>query len=114
MGDHMFMGMFPFVDLDHGGDVDGFIKNVTTVLARIPKDAKVIPGHGPLCSVEDIQTFRRMLVETVEPVRKALAAGKSLDQIKKAGVPAEWKSWGNGFIKTDKWLETIHKSLTKK
>jgi len=28
MGDDFFSGMFPFVDLDSGGDVDGYIKNV--------------------------------------------------------------------------------------
>lgn len=113
MGDHMFMGMFPFVDLDHGGNVEGLIKNIAAILARIPKDAKVIPGHGPLSTVKDLETYRRMLVETVAPVRQAMAAGKSLGEIQEAGVPDQWKSWGNGFIKTDKWLETIHKSLTK-
>ena len=29
------------------------------------------------------------------------------------GLPAEWKPWGNGFIKTDLWIETIYNSLKK-
>jgi cyclase len=47
MGDDFFNGMFPFVDLGTGGSVQGLIDNVTRVLAMMPPDAKVIPGHGP-------------------------------------------------------------------
>jgi hypothetical protein len=46
-------------------------------------------------------------------VKKKTGEGKTLDQITSEGVPEEWKSWGEGFIKTDRWLETIHKSLSK-
>ena len=52
-----------------------------------------------------------MLVATTAIVSKEMKAGKSLDDIKKAGLPDEWKSWGSGFIKTDLWVETIYKSL---
>jgi hypothetical protein len=34
--------------------------------------------------------------------------------LKKDGLPEKYKSWGTGFIKTDSWIETIHKSLTTK
>jgi hypothetical protein len=40
--------------------------------------------------------------------------GKSLEEIKKAGLPEKYKSWGSGFIKTDAWIETIHRAISKK
>ena len=55
-----------------------------------------------------------MLQQTTEIVRQKIAAGKTLEQVKTEGLPDEWKSWGEGFIKTDRWLETIYKSLTGK
>jgi hypothetical protein len=55
-----------------------------------------------------------MLLETTEVVRKKMAAGKPLDQIKAEGLPEEWKSWGTGFIKTDGWIEIVYKSLAAK
>lgn len=113
MGDHVFMGMFPFVDLEHGGDVEGMARNVKKMLGMIPADAKIIPGHGPLCSVDDVKTYHRMLVETTERVRKGMKAGKDLDALKAAGVPDEWKPWGNGFIQTDRWVETVYASLNR-
>jgi hypothetical protein len=29
-------------------------------------------------------------------------------------LPDKWKEWGSGFIKTDRWLETIYNDATKK
>lgn len=114
MGDDFFSGMFPFIDLDSGGDVDGYVKNVGDVITKLPANVKVIPGHGPLSSLDDLKRFHRMLLETTDVVRKKIAAGKTLDQIKAEGLPDEWKSWGAGFVNTDRWITTIHRSFTKK
>lgn len=113
MGDHMFAGMFPFVDLEHGGDVEGMARNVAKVIGEVPPDVKIIPGHGPLSTLDDLKTFHRMLVETADIVKRRIAAGKTLEQIKSEGLPDPWKAWGNGFIKTDAWLETVYKSVSK-
>lgn len=113
MGDHFFNGRFPYVDLDAGGDVLGYAENVKTMLDTIKPDTKIIPGHGPLASRDDLQAFHDMMMETVGIVRGQMEKGKSLADIKKAGLPAKWKTWGTGFIKTEKWIETIHKNLSK-
>jgi hypothetical protein len=55
-----------------------------------------------------------MLLATTDIVRKKIAAGKTLDEVKKEGLPEEWKSWGQGFIKTDMWLELVYRSLAAK
>lgn len=114
MGDDFFSGMFPFIDLDSGGDVEGYVKNVGEVITKVPADVKIIPGHGPLSTIDDLKRFHRMLVETTDIVRKKIAAGKTLDQIKSEGLPDEWKSWGTGFINTDRWIEMIFRSLSGK
>ena len=114
MGDDFFAGKFPFVDLDSGGSVEGARDNVGEILGKLPAGVKIIPGHGPLSSLDDLKLYHRMLVETIGVVRQQMRAGKTLDEIKAAGLPAEWNSWGTGFIKTDKWIETIYSSLSKK
>ena len=114
LGDDFFAGRFPFVDLDSGGSVEGLIKNIGELIGKIPPSAKLIPGHGPLSTLDDLKSYHRMLQQTTEIVRGKIAAGKTLDQIKAEGLPAEWAPWGTGFIKTDRWIETIYKSLTAK
>ncbi len=113
MGDDFFAGRFPFVDLDSGGDVEGLVHNISEVLEQLPADVTIIPGHGPISKLDDLKTYHRMLVETTDIVRKGMGAGKSLDQIKQEGFPEEWSSWGSGFISTERWIETIHRSLSR-
>ncbi|HEX8178548.1 MAG TPA: MBL fold metallo-hydrolase [Pyrinomonadaceae bacterium] len=113
MGDDFFAGRFPFVDMDNGGDIEQLTKNVSDIIAMLAPDVKIIPGHGPLSTLDDLKLFRRMLFETTAIVRKEMQAGRTLAQIKAAGLPAEWKSWGTGFIKTDAWIESVYKSLSK-
>ena len=114
MGDHFFVDMFPFVDLASGGSVEGFTANVQKVLNKLQPGVKIIPGHGPLADADDLKRFLEMLTETTEVVRKRMAEGKDLAAIQAQGLPEEYQPWGTGFIKTDFWIETIHKSLTDK
>ncbi len=114
MGDDFFAGKFPFVDLDSGGSVQGLAKNIGEIIPKIPAGAKIIPGHGPISTIEDLKAFHNMLIQTTAIVQKKIAARKSLAQIKKEGLPAEWKSWGEGFMKTDGWIELVYGSLKKK
>ena len=114
MGDDFFAGRFPFVDLDSGGSVQGLAKNIGEVIPKIPAGAKIIPGHGPISSVDDVKAYHRMLLETTAFIQKKINSRKSQAQIKKEGLPAEWKSWGEGFIKPDQWIDLVYLSLTKK
>jgi Zn-dependent hydrolases, including glyoxylases len=114
LGDDFFAGRFPFVDLESGGSVQGLTKNIADIIPKIPAGAKLIPGHGPISTVDDLKAYHRMLMETTAHVQKQIAAKKTLDQIKKEGLPAEWKSWGEGFVKTDLWLELVYRSLSMK
>ena len=114
LGDDFFAGRFPFVDLDSGGNVEGLTKNIGEIIEKIPAGAKLIPGHGPLSTIDDLKTYHNMLIKTTDIVRQKIAAGKTLEQIKSESLPDEWKSWGTGFIKTEMWLEIVHRSLTAK
>jgi len=114
LGDDFFAGRFPFVDLESGGSVEGLTKNIAEIITKIPAGAKLIPGHGPLSTIEDLMNYHNMLVTTSDIVRAKIKAGKTLEQIKSEGLPDTWKSWGTGFIKTDMWLEIIYRSLTAK
>jgi cyclase len=114
LGDDFFAGKFPFVDLDSKGSVAGLIKNIDALIKQIPADAKLIPGHGAVSTLNDLKTYHQMLVETTSIVTKQIDAKKSLDEIKKAGFPEKYKDWGTGFINADTWIETIYKDYSVK
>jgi cyclase len=114
LGDNFFANRFPFVDLENGGSVQGLAKNIAQLIQKIPADAKIIPGHGPICTIDDLKNYYQMLSVTSEIVQEGMKNKKTLDEIKKAGLPEKYKSWGEGFIKTDAWITTIYNSLSKK
>ncbi len=114
LGDDFFAGRFPFVDIDSGGSVQGLINNIAALIGQIPADAKLIPGHGPVSTHEDLKAYNQILIESSKIVQDAMKAGKSLDEIKKVGLPEKFKEAGSGFIRTEMWIETIHRSYSKK
>jgi len=111
LGDLFFNQRFPFVDLASGGDVVGLQHDIEQLLKQIPDDWKIIPGHGPLGTHKDLETYKRMLDESIKTVKDGLAKGLAKDKIAAAGLSDEWKSWSWQFVATDRWLGTVYDSL---
>lgn len=112
MGDLFFNGIFPFVDIQNGGDIVNLTKNIEKVMAMFPADTTVVPGHGGLAKMEDLKTYHKMLTETTSNVSRMIKDGKTLDEIKAAGVPEAWAGYG-WLIDVPTWNGIIHSSLTK-
>jgi glyoxylase-like metal-dependent hydrolase (beta-lactamase superfamily II) len=111
-GDLFFNGLFPFIDIENGGDVVRMTQSVEALLSAYPDDVTIVPGHGPVGTKEDLQTFHTMLVETTDNVRDMMAAGKNLAEIKAAGVPAKWEGWA-AIIDIPTWNSIIYASLNR-
>jgi glyoxylase-like metal-dependent hydrolase (beta-lactamase superfamily II) len=114
MGDQFFCGRFPNIDLGGGGDVRGYIRNVELAIERIPADAKIIPGHGPLGTIKELKEFHEMLVGTSSFVEQQIAAGKTLEQVKAEGLPQRWKNWDQVPIREGRWLDILYRGLSPK
>lgn len=107
LGDHFFAGRFPYVDVGRGGSAIGLRDNIARVLEDLPDDVRIIPGHGPLSSYEDLRTYHAMLVDTIEQVRRGLTEGKTLDELRVEGLGERWDGWGDGFITEEGWIQII-------
>jgi len=116
MGDDFVTYGFPFIDLESGGSVRGMIAACEKVLATLPKDVKVIPGHGGLSTVADLEPYVAMLKEAKARIEKGIREGKSADDLKREKVLAGYESWGGEgkFVTTDKFIDTLYADLTGK
>ena len=113
-GDILFNRLFPFIDLDKGGSVDGFIAALAQLLSMSDANTKIISGHGPLANKSDLQAAHDMLVDSLARVKKLLAAGKSEDDILAENPLASYHDdWNWGFITTEKMTKTLYRSLTE-
>jgi glyoxylase-like metal-dependent hydrolase (beta-lactamase superfamily II) len=114
MGDDFVTYGFPFIDLGGGGSVEGMIAGLEQVMAKLPTDVKVIPGHGPLSNLEDVRRYVAMLKDTSAVVQAGIKQGKTLDQLQKEKVLEPWKKWSGDFVSSDLFIETLYNDLTGK
>jgi glyoxylase-like metal-dependent hydrolase (beta-lactamase superfamily II) len=112
MGDDFVTYGFPFIDVDSGGSINGMIDGVEKVIAQVPPDVKIIPGHGPVSNLDDVRAYLTMLKGTRDAVEKALQQHKTLDQMKQAKLLDPWKKYSGDFVNQDAFLETLYNSLT--
>jgi len=112
MGDTFVNGFYPFIDIESGGTVGGFIDSANRVLARANQKTKIIPGHGPLATPGDLAHFRDMVVDVKSRVEKGIASGKTMEQFIASKPLADLeKEWGDGFMKTDQLISLVWMSL---
>lgn len=115
MGDCLFNGMYPVIDLSSGGSIDGMIAADDRVLKVIGPGTKVIPGHGALATRDDLRAFRDMLSAARDRVKQLIAQQQTLEQVKTAKPLADLDpKWGGGFMKSDTFLEVVYADLSRR
>lgn len=107
LGDQFFNGRFPYVDMQSGGSVEGLVTNIADALAQVDEETRIIPGHGPLARAADLRAYLDMLRATRGIVADAVAGGLSDEAIQAMGLGAEWAPWGEGFVSTEHWIDTL-------
>ena len=113
MGDDFVRYGYPFVDVISGGSVQGIIEACDKVAATVPVDVKVIPGHGELSTITDVREFSTMLKQTSAAVQAAIKQGKTVEQMKKDKILAQWDAKYSGkSITSDLFIETLYATLT--
>jgi cyclase len=113
-GDIVFNGLYPFIDIDAGGTVDGVISAVDTILAMSDDNTRIIPGHGPLATPADLREYRDMLATVRDRVAEMIARGKTLEEVQAAKPSAEFDpKWGNGFMNPDNFVREIYLDLSR-
>lgn len=112
-GDCFFNGLFPLIDTQTGGSINGMIAAVDRVLPMLNDATKIIPGHGPLATKADWKAYRDMLAGIRDGVAALIKAGKSSEETVAAKPAAAWEAkWGGGFLKTDRFVAMVYDDLS--
>ena len=110
MGDAFVNGSFPLIDFGSGGSVRGYLAAVEKAAAVIPPGAKIIPGHGPLATLDDLKRFGAMLRDCMAIAETNLAAGKTAEDMKKAKILDKYP----GITSPDRFIDAMARELGKK
>lgn len=113
MGDILFNGLYPFIDLDGGGTIQGMISATELGIGMADGQTKIIAGHGPLSDLEGLKEYRDFLVKARDNIQALIDRGMSLEQVIEAKPTAEWDEiLGKVWITPAQLVTFIYNSLT--
>lgn len=108
-GDFFFNGIYPFIDVGHGGSLKGMIQAVNKLLKLADDKTRIIGGHGPLGDKAQLTAYRDMLQTAYDRLSRIKADGKSATEAVAAKPLADLEEkWGKGMFTGDRWIEIIY------
>lgn len=112
MGDIYFNGLYPFIDTESGGSIDGLLAAIRTGLAMSDATTLVVPGHGPVSNRSELAAYGAMLQGYRDAIATMKREGKTLaDVIAARPTAATDDALGKAFIKPDQLVTAIYSSL---
>jgi len=69
----------PYVDEDNGGDIFVLMEAIEHLISVSGPETRFVPGHGPLCTVEDLKDYRDLLVSVRDQVTSCIREGLDMD-----------------------------------
>jgi glyoxylase-like metal-dependent hydrolase (beta-lactamase superfamily II) len=100
MGDLFFHDRVPFVDVASGGSVMGYVTAIDKVIARVPPDVIVIPGHGEVTDLKGLKAARQFASDVLDAAAAAKKAGRTKGQfLSTVDLPAykNYEGYKDGF-----------------
>ena len=80
-GDVFVTEGYPFVDVSSGGSIDGIINFLSKSLTKLKPGAIILPGHGEIATIQDVEDTIIMLKTVRERILKMIDEGKSLQEV---------------------------------
>ena len=106
---------YPVIDVNSGGSLQGIIDSIERILSATNEQTKYVPGHGPVATRADLQTYRNMLATSEERISAMVKAGKTMDQVVAAGPIKEFDAkWGTGYVTGDVFTKMAYTSIADK
>jgi glyoxylase-like metal-dependent hydrolase (beta-lactamase superfamily II) len=111
-GDAFVRYGYPYVDLNSGGGVNGFINTLDKILSIIDDNTKVIPGHGEVASKTDVKKLRDQMADIRDQVAAALKKGKKVEDVAALGITDKYEAeLGKGFVKGKDFVLMVAENL---
>ncbi len=113
-GDLFSNGFYPNIDGSSRGWIGGLIAAADRILKLAGPATKIIPGHGPLATKDDLAAFRKMLVTLHDRLSPMLDAGKTIQQAIDAKPTKDLDpTWGKGLFTGGMFTRVVYDGLLK-
>jgi len=112
-GDLYFSSGYPFIDISHGGSIDGMIAAAGQILEVIDENTKVIPGHGPLSDRAGVEQFKNMMVTVRDRIAKLIKEGKTVEEVIASKTTADFDTARGLGLPAETFVKIVYAELSK-
>ncbi len=120
-GDIFNMTSYPYIDLQHGGNVQGILAGLNRMLEIVVPEFRseggtlVVPGHGRICDTADLAYYRDMVTIIRDRIQDMIKKDLTLEKVQAAKPTEDWdpRFGTNPAWTPDMFVEAVYKSLEK-
>jgi glyoxylase-like metal-dependent hydrolase (beta-lactamase superfamily II) len=113
-GDLVTNGGYPNIDASSRGWIGGMVAAADRILAMAGPKTRIIPGHGPLATVDDLRAYRAMLAAIHDRLAAMADAGRSMEDAIRARPTADLDpTWAKGLFNGPMFTRLAYDGLLK-
>ena len=120
-GDIYNSDIYPPIDVDKGGSIDGVIEALIKLVDMCATDymsqggTMIIPGHGWVSDAADVGYYRDMMIVIRDRIQSMIDRNMSIDQVKAAKPTMDYDPlYGRRTGVTAHFVEAVYRSLKEK
>lgn len=91
-GDFFRSEGYPNIAIQNGGSLEGMMAGLALVIGMSGPDTRILPGHGPIVSRDEVREQRDMMLVLGGRVQERLDEGLTEDEIAAAGLTSDYDS----------------------
>jgi glyoxylase-like metal-dependent hydrolase (beta-lactamase superfamily II) len=113
-GDLFSNGIYPNIDGSSLGWIGGMIVAADRILKLAGPKTRIIPGHGPLATPDQLAAFRKMLVTVHDRLAPMLDTGKTIEQAIASRPTNDLDAvWAKGLFTGGMFTRVVYDGLVK-
>lgn len=111
--DLFFNKIYPFIDLENGGDIDGFISAQRQIIELADDATVIIAGHGPIGNKADLQAAVELLIAIKASMTPLVEQKMSIEDVLRENPLARFEGFAWFHIPTERMTKIVYHLLTE-
>lgn len=114
-GNLFYPDSFPYIDLDEGGTVKGYLDALNEIIKISNKDTVIVPSRGDVSDRKKLEDFQKMFKNSKNRIELLTIADKSLQEITDEKPLNDFiERWENGNISSRDFIRNLYEGIKKK
>lgn len=112
--DLFFNKIYPFIDLENGGSLDGFVAAQRQIIELADDQTIIIAGHGPIGNKNEMRSAVELLLAIKTALEPLIEKGMSMEEVLRENPLSAFEQYAWFHIPTERMTKIAFCLLTEK